>query len=545
MQANISKTPREVVSELDQFIVGQQDAKRALAVALRNRYRRLLLDEEMKKEVTPKNLLMIGPTGVGKTELARRLAKLVDAPFAKVEATKFTEVGYVGRDVESMVRDLVENAIQIVTKLKQEEVKPQAFDKAVKKLAKILKPGIMKKVSNPQQDSLFNMFQQMGIQNPGLEPEMKEEVTEEIAQSRRDIEQQLRNGVLDSKEVTIELTEKPMRMAGSGNQMEQMMQIQSVLDQMTPKKKISRTVTVKEALELLTEEEANNLINQEDMHAEALKLAETSGIIYIDEIDKIAAKGQNGGEVSREGVQRDILPIVEGSQVNTKYGVINTDHILFIASGAFHVAKPSDLMPELQGRFPIRVELQDLSKEDFERILMEPKNALLKQYKALLATENVEVFFTKEAVSKLAEIAFGANKDQITEAPVTIALFTDTDLVKRARKIARVAGVNNMSDELLQYYMQNLPVEYGHYSEQQKSDYLALNAGLVAMNLVLALTDQGIGSNVILGFDKSKVNQVLDIDERFRPELLITVGYTDDKLEPSYRLPVDEIIEKR
>ena len=200
-----------------------------------------------------------------------------------------------------------------------------------------------------------------------------------------------------------------MRMAGSGNQMEQMMQIQSVLDQMTPKKKISRTVTVKEALELLTEEEANHLINQEDMHAEALKLAETSGIIFIDEIDKIAAKGQNGGEVSREGVQRDILPIVEGSQVNTKYGVINTDHILFIASGAFHVAKPSDLMPELQGRFPIRVELQDLSKEDFERILTEPKNALLKQYKALLATENVEVIFTKEAVSKLAEIAFEVN----------------------------------------------------------------------------------------------------------------------------------------
>ena len=409
MQANISKTPREVVSELDQFIVGQHDAKRALAVALRNRYRRLLICEEMKKEVTPKNLLMIGPTGVGKTELARRLAKLVDAPFAKVEATKFTEVGYVGRDVESMVRDLVENAIQIVTKLKQEEVKPQAFDNAVKKLAKILKPGIMKKVSNPQQDSLFSMFQQMGIQNPGLEPEMKEEITEEIAQKRRDIEQQLRNGLLDSKEVTIELTEKPMRMAGSGNQMEQMMQIQSVLDQMTPKKKISRTVTVKEALELLTEEEANNLINQEDMHAEALKLAETSGIIFIDEIDKIAAKGHNGGEVSREGVQRDILPIVEGSQVNTKYGVINTDHILFIASGAFHVAKPSDLMPELQGRFPIRVELKDLSKEDFERILTEPKNALLKQYKALLATENVEVIFTKEAVSKLAEIAFEVN----------------------------------------------------------------------------------------------------------------------------------------
>ena len=409
MQANISKTPREVVNELDQFIVGQQDAKRALAVALRNRYRRLLLDEEMKKEVTPKNLLMIGPTGVGKTELARRLAKLVDAPFAKVEATKFTEVGYVGRDVESMVRDLVENSIQIVTKLKQNEVKPEAYNAAVKKLAKILKPGIMKKVANPQQDSILNMFQQMGIPNPGIEPEMREEVTEDVANSRREIEQQLKNGILDSKEVTIELTEKPLRMSGSGNQMEQMMQLQSVLDQMTPKKKVTRTVTVKEALELLTEEEANQIINQEDLNAEALKLAETSGIIFIDEIDKIATKGQNGGEVSREGVQRDILPIVEGSQVSTKYGLINTDHILFIASGAFHVSKPSDLMPELQGRFPIRVELQDLTKEDFERILTEPKNALLKQYKALLATENVEVIFTKEAVSKLAEIAFEVN----------------------------------------------------------------------------------------------------------------------------------------
>ena len=409
MQANISKTPREVVNELDQFIVGQQDAKRALAVALRNRYRRLLLDEEMKKEVTPKNLLMIGPTGVGKTELARRLAKLVDAPFAKVEATKFTEVGYVGRDVESMVRDLVENSIQIVTKLKQNEVKPEAYNAAVKKLAKILKPGIMKKVAYPQQDSILNMFQQMGIPNPGIEPEMREEVTEDVANSRREIEQQLKNGILDSKEVTIELTEKPLRMSGSGNQMEQMMQLQSVLDQMTPKKKVIRTVTVKEALELLTEEEANQIINQEDLNAEALKLAETSGIIFIDEIDKIATKGKNGGEVSREGVQRDILPIVEGSQVSTKYGLINTDHILFIASGAFHVSKPSDLMPELQGRFPIRVELQDLTKEDFERILTEPKNALLKQYKALLATENVEVVFTKEAVSKLAEIAFEVN----------------------------------------------------------------------------------------------------------------------------------------
>ena len=390
MNSKISKTPREVVQELDQFIVGQASAKRALAVALRNRYRRLLLDEEMQKEVTPKNLLMIGPTGVGKTELARRLAKLVDAPFVKVEATKFTEVGYVGRDVESMVRDLVENAISIVQKQKQEDVRPQAYDKAVRKLAKILKPGIMKKVANPQQDSLMNLFQSMGLPK---------------------IEQQLRNGLLKNQEVTIEVEEKPLRMAGNSNGMEQMMQIQSMLDQMTPKKRSKRTVSVEEALDILTEQEADQLVNKDDVHAEALKLAETSGIIFIDEIDKVAAKGHNGGEVSREGVQRDILPIVEGSQVQTKYGAIQTDHILFIASGAFHVAKPSDLMPELQGRFPIRVELQDLSKEDFERILTEPKNALLKQYKALLATENVEVIFTKEAVSALARTAFEVNSN--------------------------------------------------------------------------------------------------------------------------------------
>ena len=411
MNSKISKTPREVVQELDQFIVGQASAKRALAVALRNRYRRLLLDEEMQKEVTPKNLLMIGPTGVGKTELARRLAKLVDAPFVKVEATKFTEVGYVGRDVESMVRDLVENAISIVQKQKQEDVRPQAYDKAVRKLVKILKPGIMKKVANPQQDSLMNLFQSMGLPKTDLPQEEKEEVTEEIAASRREIEQQLRNGLLKNQEVTIEVEEKPLRMAGNSNGMEQMMQIQSMLDQMTPKKRSKRTVSVEEALDILTEQEADQLVNKDDVHAEALKLAETSGIIFIDEIDKIAAKGHNGGEVSREGVQRDILPIVEGSQVQTKYGAIQTDHILFIASGAFHVAKPSDLMPELQGRFPIRVELQDLSKEDFERILTEPKNALLKQYKALLATENVEVIFTKEAVSALARTAFDVNSN--------------------------------------------------------------------------------------------------------------------------------------
>ena len=269
----------------------------------------------------------------------------------------------------------------------------------------------MKKVANPQQDSLMNLFQSMGLPKTDLPQEEKEEVTEEIAASRREIEQQLRNGLLKNQEVTIEVEEKPLRMAGNSNGMEQMMQIQSMLDQMTPKKRSKRTVSVEEALDILTEQEADQLVNKDDVHAEALNLAETSGIIFIDEIDKIAAKGHNGGEVSREGVQRDILPIVEGSQVQTKYGAIQTDHILFIASGAFHVAKPSDLMPELQGRFPIRVELQDLSKEDFERILTEPKNALLKQYKALLATENVEVIFTKEAVAALARTAFEVNSN--------------------------------------------------------------------------------------------------------------------------------------
>lgn len=411
MNQENNMTPREVVTELDRYIIGQHDAKRAVAVALRNRYRRLLLDDEMKKEVTPKNLLMIGPTGVGKTELARRLATMVNAPFVKVEATKFTEVGYVGRDVESMVRDLVENAIQIVEKVKKEEVRAQAYSNAIKRLAKLMKPGIMKQVRDPQRDQMASMFESLGLPQTGVEPKMQEEVTEEVAKSRKEIEQQLRDGKLQNQEVTIEITEKQLKAGNFGGAMEQMGQIQSMLENLTPAKKSKRTVTVAEAIELLTQEEADKLVNQEDIHAEALKLAETSGIIFIDEIDKIAVRNHQGGggEVSREGVQRDILPIVEGSQVNTKYGMIQTDHILFIASGAFHVAKPSDLMPELQGRFPIRVELQDLTEEDFERILTEPNNALLKQYKALLATENIEVIFTKEAVKRLAQIAFDVN----------------------------------------------------------------------------------------------------------------------------------------
>ncbi|MGG5303468.1 ATP-dependent protease ATPase subunit HslU [Enterococcus pernyi] len=405
----LKQTPKQIVSELDQYIIGQQAAKKSVAVALRNRYRRLQLDEKMQQDITPKNMLMIGPTGVGKTEIARRLAKIVNAPFVKVEATKFTEVGYVGRDVESMVRDLVENAIQIVEKDQYLRVRPQAKKNAEKQLVKILVPGIKKeqKQSNNQFEQMMNMF------NASQQPaETQEEVTEEIRVNRRTVLEQLQKGLLDNREVTIEVQDqkKPAPMMNNG--LEQMgIDLNETLGALTPKKKIERTVTVKEALELLIKEESAKLVNDADIHSEAIKLAESSGIIFIDEIDKITSKSQQSGEVSREGVQRDILPIVEGSQVNTKYGTLQTDHILFIASGAFHLSKPSDLIPELQGRFPIRVELDDLTTEDFVKILTEPNNALVKQYIALIGTENVTVTFTKEAIERIAQIAYDVNRD--------------------------------------------------------------------------------------------------------------------------------------
>lgn len=405
----LNKTPREIVKELDEYIIGQETAKKSVAVALRNRYRRLQLDEKMQQDITPKNMLMIGPTGVGKTEIARRLAKIVNAPFVKVEATKFTEVGYVGRDVESMVRDLVENAIQIVEKDQYLRVRPQAKKNAEKQLVKILVPGIKKeqKQSNNQFEQMMNMF------NASQQPaETQEEVTEEIRVNRRTVLEQLQKGLLDNREVTIEVQDqkKPAPMMNNG--LEQMgIDLNETLGALTPKKKIERTVTVKEALELLIKEESAKLVNDADIHSEAIKLAESSGIIFIDEIDKITSKSQQSGEVSREGVQRDILPIVEGSQVNTKYGTLQTDHILFIASGAFHLSKPSDLIPELQGRFPIRVELDDLTAEDFVKILTEPNNALVKQYIALIGTENVTVTFTKEAIERIAQIAYDVNRD--------------------------------------------------------------------------------------------------------------------------------------
>ena len=403
------KTPREIVSELDKYIIGQQTAKKSVSVALRNRYRRMQLDEDMQQEITPKNLLMIGPTGVGKTEIARRLAKIVNAPFVKVEATKFTEVGYVGRDVESMVRDLVEASIGIVKKEQYSRVYSQALKKAEDRLVKLLVPGIKKE--KKQQTSQLDMMMQMmnGLQNN--QEEEKEEINDSIRVSRETVQSQLEKGLLENREITIEVEEKKST-PSMNNGLEQMgIDLSDTLNSLTPKKKVKRTVTVAEAREILVNEESEKLVNDADIHSEAISLAQNHGIIFIDEFDKITSKSENSGQVSREGVQRDILPIVEGSLVNTKYGTVSTEHILFIASGAFHLSKPSDLIPELQGRFPIRVELDDLTAEDFVKILTEPDNALVKQYIALLGTENISVTFTKEAIEKIAEIAFEVNSE--------------------------------------------------------------------------------------------------------------------------------------
>ncbi|MBO0436883.1 ATP-dependent protease ATPase subunit HslU [Vagococcus fluvialis] len=403
------KTPREIVSELDKYIIGQQTAKKSVSVALRNRYRRMQLDEDMQQEITPKNLLMIGPTGVGKTEIARRLAKIVNAPFVKVEATKFTEVGYVGRDVESMVRDLVEASIGIVKKEQYSRVYSQALKKAEDRLVKLLVPGIKKE--KKQQTSQLDMMMQMmnGLQNN--QEEEKEEINDSIRVSRETVQSQLEKGLLENREITIEVEDKKST-PSMNNGLEQMgIDLSDTLNALTPKKKVKRTVTVAEAREILVNEESEKLVNDADIHSESISLAQNHGIIFIDEFDKITSKSENSGQVSREGVQRDILPIVEGSLVNTKYGTVSTEHILFIASGAFHLSKPSDLIPELQGRFPIRVELDDLTAEDFVKILTEPDNALVKQYIALLGTENISVTFTKEAIEKIAEIAFEVNSE--------------------------------------------------------------------------------------------------------------------------------------
>ncbi|QKE08743.1 ATP-dependent protease ATPase subunit HslU [Bacillus cereus] len=401
-------TPRQIVEKLDQYIIGQKDAKKAVAVALRNRYRRSKLAENLRDEIAPKNILMIGPTGVGKTEVARRMAKLVGAPFIKVEATKFTEVGYVGRDVESMVRDLVETSVRIVKEEMVVKVQDKAEEQANQRLVEILVPS-------PEKQSGFKNPLEMlfgGTQNSNQTTDSQEDV--EIEKKRQDVERKLAAGLLEDEIVSIEVTEQQSSMFDmlQGTGMEQMgMNFQDALGSFMPKKTKKRKLSVKEARKVLTNEEAQRLIDMDEVTQEAVYRAEQLGIIFIDEIDKIAGKQSNSVDVSREGVQRDILPIIEGSNVATKYGSVKTDYILFVAAGAFHMSKPSDLIPELQGRFPIRVELTKLSTDDFVKILIEPDNALIKQYMALLATEGIEIEFSDEAIRKIAEIAYQVNQD--------------------------------------------------------------------------------------------------------------------------------------
>ena len=405
----IKLTPKDIVSKLNEYIVGQNDAKRKVAIALRNRYRRSLLKEEEKQEIAPKNILMIGPTGVGKTEIARRMAKIVGAPFIKVEATKFTEVGYVGRDVESMVRDLVDVAVRLVKDEKKSLVKDEATKKANDKLVKLLVPSLKKKAAQGN-NPLENLFGG-AIPNFGQNQDEEEEPpTEEIKTKRSEIKKQLEQGKLENEKVRIKVEQDPASMGMLGTNQNQ--QIQDMMNQLMPKKKVEREVSVETARKILADDFADELIDQETANQQALELAEQMGIIFIDEIDKVATNNQNSGQdVSRQGVQRDILPILEGSMIQTKYGTVNTEHMLFIGPGAFHVSKPSDLIPELQGRFPIRVELESLSVEDFVRILTEPKLSLVKQYEALLQTEEVTVNFSEDAIQRLAEIAYQVNQD--------------------------------------------------------------------------------------------------------------------------------------
>ncbi|WP_269149344.1 ATP-dependent protease ATPase subunit HslU [Lactobacillus acetotolerans] len=409
-----TKTPKQIVNLLNEYIIGQDEAKKSVAIALYNRYRRTQLPKKMQKDITPKNLLMAGPTGVGKTEIARRLADIVDAPFVKVEATKFTEVGYVGRDVESMVRDLVNKAVQMEEKEQFERVKPQATKEANKQLVRLLVPGIKHENRQNQMQQMQDMMSMlMGGKNPEDESndDQHEEVNDKIRNQRLTVAEQLDKGLLEDRTVTIEVEQAP-KVNPMGDMMGQMgIDMSSLLNSLTPKKKIKRTLPVRDAREVLVQEQSRKMIDYDSLYQRAIERTTNNGIIFIDEIDKITAGNKNSsGEVSREGVQRDILPIVEGSTVQTKYGPVSTDHILFIAAGAFAESKPSDLIPELQGRFPIRVELNALSKDDFVKILKDPENSLLKQYIALLKADGIKLIFTQEAVEKIAEIAFNVNQ---------------------------------------------------------------------------------------------------------------------------------------
>lgn len=392
-------TPRQIVRELDRYIVGQDEAKRAVAIALRNRYRRSKVEDAMREEISPKNILMIGPTGVGKTEIARRLAKLVSAPFIKVEATKFTEVGYVGRDVESIVRDLVENAIRMVREEHTARVAPRARVIAEDRLVTLL-------VNPPKKPS--NSFSLDYLLGRAKSPETPaKEENAELADERERLRQQLMKGEIEDRELEIEVEEAAPSLEVGGSAIS----LGDMMGNMMPKKTKLRRVKVKEARKILEQEEADKLIDQDAVQEEAIRRAEQDGIVFIDEIDKIAGRrGGSGPDVSREGVQRDILPIVEGSTVNTKYGPVKTDYMLFIAAGAFHVAKVSDLIPELQGRFPVHVQLKSLTREDFQRILTQPDNALTLQYKALLAVDKVMLTFEDSAIEAIADAAFTANE---------------------------------------------------------------------------------------------------------------------------------------
>ena len=383
-------TPREIVHELDRHIIGQDAAKRAVAIALRNRWRRMQLDEELRSEVSPKNILMIGPTGVGKTEIARRLAKLANAPFIKIEATKFTEVGYVGRDVETIIRDLIDMAIKMVREQETKKVKFRAEDLAEERILDILL-------------------------TPARDTNSADSETKTSSATRQIFRKKLREGELDDKEIEIELSQSPIGveiMAPPG--MEEMTsQLQNMFSSMGSQKTTSQRLKVKQAYEALIDEEASKLVKEEDIKQKAIYAVEQNGIVFLDEIDKVCKRadaGGSGGDVSREGVQRDLLPLIEGCTLSTKYGMIKTDHILFIASGAFHLAKPSDLIPELQGRLPIRVELNALTSDDFRRILSEPKASLIEQYTALLLTENVNISFTDQGIERIAELAFQVNE---------------------------------------------------------------------------------------------------------------------------------------
>ena len=391
-------TPREIVRELDRFIIGQDEAKRAVAVALRNRYRRAQLPEDIREEVTPKNILMIGPTGVGKTEIARRLAKLVDAPFVKVEATKFTEVGYVGRDVESIIRDLVEASIRLVKAQHGERVRIRAEANAEDRLVDLMTHTQKRKPANPI-DILLG--------NKPKEPELSAEDKDKLAVRQDDVRTRLRRGELEHEIVEIEVVENTPQPEIPGMDMN----MGDMLGNILPKKTKMRKVEVREARKILVAEEQQNLIDMDSVYSEAIDRAEQHGIVFLDEIDKVAGRGGgHGPDVSREGVQRDILPIVEGSTVNTKYGPVKTDHVLFIAAGAFHVSKVSDLIPELQGRFPVRVDLKPLTMEDYKRILTQPENALIRQYQLLLGVDGVTLEFDESALGVIAECAWHANE---------------------------------------------------------------------------------------------------------------------------------------